>query len=90
KDDIENKCVKNVFRYSEINKDFVYGLSSLLISYKVGTNGREQAYRNFITQYVNGNVEELIQFMNRELLGEYDHAIRRHQVLIEMFMEKRE
>ncbi|WP_225995485.1 hypothetical protein [Staphylococcus argenteus] len=46
-DDIENKCVKNVFRYSEINKDFVYGLSSLLISYKVGTNGREQAYRNF-------------------------------------------
>lgn len=89
-DDIENKCVKNVFRYSEINKDFVYGLSSLLISYKVGTNGREQAYRNFITQYVNGNVEELIQFMNRELLGEYDHTIRRHQVLIEMFMEKRE
>lgn len=56
----------------------------------MGTNGREQAYRNFITQYVNGNVEELIQFMNRELLGEYDHAIRRHQVLIEMFMEKRE
>ena len=60
---------QNVFRYSEINKDLLYGLSSLLISYKVGTNGREQAYRNFITQYVNGNVEELIQFMNRELLG---------------------
>ncbi|MGC9678468.1 hypothetical protein ACOP1M_12775 [Staphylococcus warneri] len=89
-DNIENKCVKNVLRYSEINKDFIYGLSSLLISYKVDTNGREQAYRNFITQYVNGNVEELIQFMNRELLCEYDHAIRHHRVFIEMFMRSNE
>ncbi|UZW86869.1 hypothetical protein LE164_12790 (plasmid) [Staphylococcus lugdunensis] len=87
---IENQCVKNVLRYSEIDKDFIYGLKNLLISYKVGTNGREQAYRNFIAQYVNGNEEELVQFMTQELLGEYDHAIRRHRVLIEMLTESNE
>ncbi|WP_289415216.1 hypothetical protein [Staphylococcus warneri] len=86
-DNIENECVENVLRYPEIDKDFIYDLKNLLVSYKVGANGREQAYRNFIGGYVNGNIEELVQFMTQELLGEYEHAIRRHRAFIETFME---
>lgn len=86
--DIERDCIDKTIVYMDVSSEFIIDLHKLLTTYKVGDVGRESAYRKFLTQHVNGNIEDIVGFMNSELLGEYDHAIRRHKVLIQMIKEK--
>lgn len=64
-------------------------LHRLLSSYKQSDVDRRRAYRNFLSEYVNGSIEKTFDLMNTELLGEYDHAIRRHKVLIQTIKENK-
>lgn len=81
---IENECVEKTLNFRDVNKDFISGMHNLLLSYKIGTNGRESAYRNFISQFVDENesIDSTIDLVNHELIGEYDHAIRKHKFII--------
>lgn len=86
--DIERDCIDRTIAYMDVSSEFIIDLHKLLSTYKVGDVDRESAYRTFLTQHVNGNIEDIVEFMNSELLGEYDRAIRRHKVLIQMIKEK--
>lgn len=86
--EIENECINRTAAFEVVNEDFILNLHKLLTTYKVGDVDRKVAYRNFLTQHVNGNIENIVEFMSSELLGEYDRTIRRHKVLIQMIQER--
>lgn len=87
--EIENECIDRTAKFEVVNEDFILNLHKLLSSYKQGDIDRRRAYRNFLSEYVNGSIEKPFDLMNTELLGEYDHAIRRHKVLIQTIKENK-
>jgi hypothetical protein len=87
--EIENECINRTAKFEVVNEEFVLNLHRLLSSYKQGDVDRRRAYRNFLSEYVSGSIKKTFDLMNTELLGEYDHAIRRHKVLIQTIKENK-
>lgn len=88
--EIENECINRTANFEVVNEEFVLNLHKLLSSYKKGDVDRRQAYRNFLSEYVNGSIEKPFDLMNTELLGEYDHSIRRYKVMLETRIKERD
>ena len=87
--EIENECINRTAKFEVVNEEFVLNLHRMFSSYKQGAVDRRRAYRNFLSEYVSGSIEKTFDLMNTELLGEYDHAIRRHKVLIQTIKENK-
>ncbi|MDW4330450.1 MULTISPECIES: hypothetical protein [Staphylococcus] len=87
--EIENECIDRTAKFEDVNEDFILNLHKLLSSYKQGDIDRRRAYRNFLSEYINGSIEKTFDLMDTELLEEYDHAIKRHKFLIQRIKENK-
>lgn len=85
---IEQSCVENTLNMSNMNKEFIVGIHELLISYQSASIGSSEAYREFLSKYVRGNIEKLVHFMNTVLYPEYDYAIKHPKTIINIYMNK--
>ncbi|MBX8993837.1 MULTISPECIES: hypothetical protein [Staphylococcus] len=85
--EIEENCVNEMLNISEIDRNFILGLHNLLKSYKEAEPGRDEAYYDFLSENVEGNIKDLKEFMDSNLLAEYDHAITHPKYIIRMYLE---
>ncbi|MCG1301841.1 hypothetical protein K4T52_10895 [Staphylococcus epidermidis] len=83
---LEQECVEKTLSHTDIDKEFILNLHDLLISYKSGSYDRNSAYRNFLSKYVDGNIENLIAFINSNLLPEYEYSITHPKYIINLEM----
>lgn len=86
---LEQECVEKTLSYTDIDKEFILNLHDLLISYKSVSYDHNFAYRNFLSKYVDGNIENIIAFINSDLLPEYEHAITHPKYIINKEMESK-
>ena len=86
---LEQECVEKTLSYTDIDKEFILNLHDLLISYKSVSYDHNIAYRNFLSKYVDGNIENIIAFINSDLLPEYEHAITHPKYIINKAMESK-
>lgn len=80
-DELEKKCIATTLNNNDIDKSFIIGIHSLLKEYKSGTPGKINAYKGFLLKYVDGDVEDLLDYMERDLYNVYYHNIK-HKILL--------
>lgn len=88
--EIEKRCVQNTMKYTDVDEDFISELHNLLIDNTNNLTDREVDIKNLLYKYVDGNIDRLFHFMNRELFGEYERAINHPKFIINLQMNKSE
>jgi|SRR5699024_808708 len=84
---IEKNCVEDTLKHPKVDKDFIFGLHALLITYKSGDPQRRIAFKTFLAENAVGDIEYLFNFMNSELYGEYEQAISHPRFIIFMHLK---
>lgn len=85
---IEDQCIQNTSKYPDIDKGFLLDIHQLLLNNNEAYRG-DSYYLDFLRKYTDERLQDILSFIKSELLGEYQHAIRKPKQIIGLGLNKK-